>query len=224
MARIAVELGVPASKVHVVPNGVDVDAFRPMPREEARRHLGLSSDGRLIVCVASLKLQKGIEDVLAAVASLSRPDVRLLFVGGPTTRGAYFHRLQRMVKEMGLHDRAAFAGVQPQERIPTYFNAADVSVLASHNEGCPNVVLESLACGIPVVATAVGAVPDIIRPGYNGELVPVRNPERLASALASALSASWSAEAIRASVSGRTWPQVAQHVMAVMAPLAEPTA
>jgi len=99
--------------------------------------------------------------------------------------------------------------------VADYLNAADVSVLASHSEGCPNVVLESLACGTPVVATAVGAVPDLLRAGQTGLIVPPRDPAALAEALDGALTADWSREAIRASVQDRSWAAVGERVLAV---------
>ena len=214
MADLAVELGARAERVGVIANGVDAETFKPIPRDEARRRLGLAADGPLIVCVASAKPQKGHEDLIAALARLQAA-ARVVLVGGPSGSGRYERRLAGQARVRGLADRVVFAGRQDPSRVADYLNAADVSVLASHSEGCPNVVLESLACGTPVVATAVGAVPDLLRAGQTGLIVPPRDPAALAEALDGALTADWSREAIRASVQDRSWAAVGERVLAV---------
>ncbi len=215
MAETAVSLGVSEEKVVVIPNGVDMGLFQPIARSEARRRLGLDERGPLLVCVAALERNKGYEELIEAVSRLPA-DVHLIIVGGQTDGGAYLRRLCRLVEEKGLAGRVTFAGRQPHEIVAAYFNAADVSVLASHAEGCPNVVLESLACGTPVVATSVGGTPELIKPGENGELVQVQNPPVLAETLKRALSRSWSREAVRQSVEGRSWGSVAEQVLSVL--------
>jgi teichuronic acid biosynthesis glycosyltransferase TuaC len=120
-----------------------------------------------------------------------------------------------LVERLGLRDRVVLAGKQPYERIPLYLSAADASVLASWREGCPNVVLESLACGTPVVATRVGAVPDLVQPDENGAIVPVLDPAALADALRRVLARSWSPETVRGSPAVRSWDEVAANVLAV---------
>ena len=212
MADIAVDLGALRERVHVIPNGVDRTFFSVQDRAAARRRLGLPQDGRLLVTVAHLKASKGHGEVLQALAQLP-PDVRLVIVGGELE--GYRPALSALVERLGLRDRVVLAGKQPYERIPLYFSAADASVLASWREGCPNVVLESLACGTPVVATRVGAVPDLVRPDGNGAIVPVRDPAALADALRRVLARSWSPEAVRGSPAVRSWDEVVGNVVAV---------
>jgi len=214
MADVAAELGVPRDRLHVILNGVDLNRFAPRDRDEARRELGLPTDGRLVVAVAHLKRTKGHDELIEAIAALPC-DVRLVIVGEDPGRGAYRRRLENLISRLGLQDRVLLAGQQPHERIPLYLSAADVGVLASYREGCPNVVLESLACGTPVVATRVGAVPDLVTPGENGIIVPPHNASALGDAIREALHASWSREALRASVQGNTWSKVAEQVLAV---------
>jgi len=214
LADTAADLGVPRGRLYVIPNGVNVDRFRPLDRDRARRELGLPTDGPLIVAVAHLKRTKGHDELLEALAA-QPDDVRLVIVGEDPGRGAYRSRLEDLISRLGLQDRVLLAGRQPHERIPLYLSAADVGVLASYREGCPNVVLESLACGTPVVATRVGAVPDLVTPGENGIIVPPRDASALGDAMREALHASWSREAIRASVQGNTWSEVAEQVLAV---------
>jgi len=112
-------------------------------------------------------------------------------------------------------NRVRFVGSLSHEAVAALFNAADVSVLASHRKGCPNVVLESLACGTPVVATAVGAVPDFVKTDGNGFVVPTKDTVALSEALASALARPWSREAVRQSVADRSWERVAAEVFSV---------
>jgi teichuronic acid biosynthesis glycosyltransferase TuaC len=214
MAEIAVELGADSSRVHVIPNGVDADRFNIVPQAEARRRLGLPRDVRLLVSVASLNHEKGHEDVIEALTRLPL-QVRLAIIGSSVDGGAYMLKLKRLAAACGLSERLIFAGQQSPETVANYFNAADVSVLASHREGCPNVVLESLACGTPIVATAVGAVPDLVEQGKNGLIVPIKNPKALSEALAASLATSWSREVLRQSVASRSWDKVAAEVMSV---------
>ena len=104
-------------------------------------------------------------------------------------------------------------GARPHEEIPLWMNACDVLCLPSLSEGLPNVALEAMACGLPVVASRVGGVPEIVRDGVNGFLVPPSNPGALADALRRALATKWDREAIRASVSQFDWDLNARTVL-----------
>ena len=146
---------------------------------------------------------------------LMRGASQLVLIGAPAERGGHLRRLKRLAGLGGMDGRVRFAGSVDRASVVAYLNAADASVLPSRSEGCPNVVLESLACGTPVVATSVGAVPDLVRPGTTGLIVPPGRPEALASALAEALHRPWSREAIRSSVERRTWQVVAGEVLEV---------
>ena len=215
MAEIARELGVRADRLHVILNGVDIERFCPRDRAAARRELGLPVEGRLIVTVAHLGPRKGHRETIQALAELPE-DVRLVIVGGDPDNGHNERALRELAAEKGLSKRVVFAGQQDYDRVPRYFNAADVSVLASYREGCPNTVLESLASGVPVVASAVGAVPDMIDDGRNGRIVTVRQVGPLRDALAESLGKTWSPSEVRASRAVRTWAQVADEVLAVL--------
>ncbi len=214
MAQIARELGAAPDRVSVVPNGVDLTRFRLADRYEARRQLGLPEQGRLLVTVAHLGVRKGHREAITALARLPE-DVRLLLVGGGLTRGDA-NRLRRLAETLGVGQRLLLAGVQSADRVPDYFAAADVGLLASYREGCPNAVLECLACGRPVVATDVGAVPDLIEPGRNGQIVPVRDVEALTAALQKVLDRTWEPEEVRHSPAVRSWDDVAGEVQKVL--------
>jgi glycosyltransferase involved in cell wall biosynthesis len=107
-------------------------------------------------------------------------------------------------------------GTRPHEEIPSWMNACDVLCLPSLSEGLPNVVLEAMACGLPVVASSVGGVPEIVRDDVNGFLVPPSNPSALADALRRALATKWDRESIRASVSQFDWDLNARTVLSAL--------
>ncbi|HID23655.1 MAG TPA: glycosyltransferase, partial [Planctomycetaceae bacterium] len=104
------------------------------------------------------------------------------------------------------------AGQRPQEELALWYNAADVFALLSRSEGCPNVLMEALACGVPAVATSVGGVPEILEDGRLGILLPERSSPAAADGLSRALSADWDRLRIRQAVEHRDWRAVAAQV------------
>lgn len=208
MAEVARELGVSPDRLHVIPNGVDTEMFRPGDKSSARRQLGLPDDGRLIVSVAHLGPRKGHSQTVRALLALPE-DVRLVIVGSDAAAGKGERALRELINGLGLAERVILAGRQPYERVPLYFNAADVSVLASYREGCPNVVLESLAAGVPVVATRVGAVSEMLSTPDEGRIVPPRDADALAGAIGEVLESQWSSEALANADAVKSWNDVA---------------
>ena len=215
MADIAVELGAPADRITVIPNGVDVDLFAPIAKAEARQAAGLSSDGRYMACVANMRPLKGLTELVTALGELPG-DISLVIVGEDGDDGSYRQSLIRIASDGGYANRVIFAGAQPHAAVPTYLCAADVTVLASYSEGCPNVVLEALSCGRPVVATAVGQVPGLVIPDVSGKIVPIRDAGALAGALKSAFATAWDAGVIRNTPAVRSWDNVAADVDQVL--------
>ena len=215
MADVARVLGVLPDRLHVVPNGVDTERFKPRDKTAARRELGLPEHGRLILTVAHLGLRKGHAETIQALATLPQ-DVRLILVGG--SLGSRDQRILRtIIARLGLTNRVIFAGPQSYDRIPLYFNAADASILASYREGCPNVVLESLASGTPVVATQVGAVPDLIQDRRDGRIIAPKDTEATAQALADVLEKPWSSQQLSQSPAVRSWTVIAGQLRNVLA-------
>src|SRR5262249_54389486 len=147
-------------KIRVIGNGADINRFYPTDREEARKRLRLPISGRLVVSVGSLTEHKGHSGLIAAFGKLLRrwPDLRLAIVG----QGPLRSRLERQIAEEHLEDRVLLPGACLNEELSSWYNAADISCLPSSREGWPNVLLESLACGTPVVATRIGGVPEVI--------------------------------------------------------------
>ncbi len=205
LARRAAELGAPADRIHVVPNGVDPAIFRPLDRGAARATLGIPERESIVLAVARLDKVKGIELLVDAMAALRRRaflSARAHVVGDGPERRSLDALIARTRAQVRLH------GALPPATLPIWYAAADVVALTSTSEGCPNSVLEALACGRPVIATAVGGVPDLVQDGENGFLVRERDPEKLADRLEEALGARWNPDLIAAR-SRRSWAAVA---------------
>jgi len=207
----AVGEGIAPERVRVIENGIDPALFSPLDRIEARRSLGIPEDGPLLVSVGTLAPRKGFHLVMEAMASL-RPDLRFAIVGGAGAEGAMESELRELASRLGLRDRVIFAGPRGRNELAAWYSAADLFVLASGHEGCPNVVLEALACGTPVVATPVGNIPEILDRPEAG-IVVERQVPALTSAISEALSRDWDRSAIRARIESRTWAAVGREVM-----------
>ena len=208
-----VALGISPEKIAVIPNGVDAERFHPIDRVQARRELGLPESGRVIVSVAALLRVKGHAFLIDAFAKLAprHSDYRLYLVGEGKSR----EELENQIRALGLADRISLAGSQPNDRLAAWYSAADVMCLASSREGMPNVVLESLACGTPVVATRVGGTPEVLVSDELGVLVNQEAGE-IASALEDALSRVWGRAAIVNHARQRDWKKVAEEVEAFL--------
>jgi glycosyltransferase involved in cell wall biosynthesis len=188
------ELGARPQRTVVIYNGVDRERFRPGDRLAARARLHLDPAARYVLYVGNLKVSKGCEDLLHAIAEARGtfgPDVRFVFAGGGPDRD----RLLALADSLGIESCVQFVGTQSHGSLPDWYRAADLVCLPSHNEGVPNVLLESMACGVPVVATRVGGVPEVVPPEA-GLLVEPRQVAQLAEALLTALERPWQADAI----------------------------
>jgi glycosyltransferase involved in cell wall biosynthesis len=158
-----VALGAPPDRVTVLRNGVDLDRFRPLDRDAARSRLGLVR--RTLGSVGHLIERKGHHHIVRALASL--PDTDLLIVGD----GPYRAVLEKLMAELGLGDRVRFLGAVAPDRLPEIYNAIDALVLASSREGWANVLLEAMACGTPVIASAVWGTPEVVAAAEAGVLM-----------------------------------------------------
>jgi len=206
-ASILEGLGIP--DVQVIPNGFDPSVFSPGSREEARARLGLPGDLPLLVSVGYLVPIKGLDIVLRGVAQLGSP-ARLVLVGtGPLRRS-----LEALARRLGIAERVRFAGEVPHLRVADYLRAADLCVLGSLDEGNPAVLVESLGCGTPVVATRVGGIPEVLG-GEQGILVRPGDVASLREGLERALAGTWSRDGIAASASPFAWPELARRIHAV---------
>lgn len=202
LADKVAELGVDRSRLRVIYNGVDHALFAPGSRSEARVRLGLSADAPLLLYVGNLKSSKGCLDLLEAFPAVlaARPRARLVFVGAGPARAALLDR----AAALGCAGRVQLVDAVAHAELGNWFRAADLLCLPSHNEGVPNVVLEAMACGTPVVASHVGGIPEVV-PGYAGILVPPRAPQALSAALLEATEKSWDSTRIATHADDFRW-------------------
>jgi glycosyltransferase involved in cell wall biosynthesis len=194
LAERVEQIGVPSDRIRVIYNGVDPTLFAPASRSEARQTLGLPVNARVLLYVGNLLQSKGCHELVHAFARLRARDPKpllLALVGDGADRPA----LEQLAADHGLSGSIYFAGRCAHDRLPAWFAASDVLCLPSHAEGVPNVVLEAMACGIPVVASRVGGIPEVLE-DEAGLLVPPRDVARLTDALGEALARSWDPAAI----------------------------
>ncbi|SFC33643.1 Glycosyltransferase involved in cell wall bisynthesis [Nocardioides terrae] len=185
-------LGMPACRADVIPCGVDTSLFTPGPRASERAAVGGSDRARerqRLVVVGRLVTRKGIGNAIEALARLRHDgrDVELVIAGGPAGSALdvdpEVERLRELAERLRVTDRVVFLGGLARADVPDLMRSADVVVTVPWYEPFGIVPLEAMACGRPVVGSAVGGLLDTIVPGGTGELVPPRDPEALADVL-----------------------------------------
>ncbi len=176
LKEVLVEIGVDESKVVVVRNGVDLEVFHPEPKCMARERFGLPT-GRLAACVGNLVPEKGFALAIESLRFLD--EFRLVVVGDGPSR----NELVKLARRLGVEQRVIFLASMPQDDLRYLYSGVDVLLLTSTREGWPNVVLESLACGTPVVASDVGAVGEILTNLQVGRIVATRHADGVALAV-----------------------------------------
>jgi len=195
LRQIAIGWGLDPSRVDLVPNPAPEVPEHPT-RDEARATLGI--DGFALGVAGRLTAQKALGDTLEALARV--PDVALLVLGDGPERA----ELERRAGELGLADRVRFLGAGTRDDVIALFRAVDAALLTSAWENLPHTLLEALATGTPVIATAVGGIPEVVRDGENGLLVPPRD----IAAIASAIDRLVHDDALRASLAAAAAPSV----------------
>ncbi|MBF0468369.1 MAG: glycosyltransferase family 4 protein [Desulfamplus sp.] len=196
-------------RIAVIPNGIDISKFDLIQRKKARKLLSVNTDKKMILSVGSLNLLKGHHIVIDAMQHIVKhqPDVHLYIAG----KGEKRQYLEKLISEFDLEDHITLLGHIPNHELTKWYNAADISCLASSREGWANVIMESMACGTPVVATNVWGAPEIITSPDVGMLMD-RNADSISDALLMALNRDWDRNKIRSHVAGRTWQSVAKEV------------
>ena len=175
LREVALHWGLDPDRVSVLPNPAPEVPAMP-PREDLRSELGLG--GNVLVFAGRLGPQKALGVLLEALAEV--PDITLVVGGDGPERAA----LEARARELGIDGRVSFLGAVPRERVLRLFGAGDATVLSSAWENFPHTVVEALAVGCPVIATAVGGVPEVVRDGENGLLVPPGDAHALGAAIA----------------------------------------
>lgn len=163
---------IPADRLHVMRNGVDLARFRPVPQADVRAELGLTGSP-LLLSVGYLVERKGHHIAIDALAKLlpTHPQARLVIVGTGEER----ERLQALANKLGVQGSVTFTGALPNADLYKWYSAADALILASSREGWANVLLESMACGTPVVAASIWGTPEVVADKVAGRLVDQRD-------------------------------------------------
>jgi glycosyltransferase involved in cell wall biosynthesis len=213
MRSIALQLGVPSDRIAVIPNGVDLKSFYRIDRTEARLTLGISPDAKMILSVAQLIPRKGHVLLIQAVSRLCAkfPKLQLFIVGA----GNLDEPLQRQITALGLERHVFLQGTVKNEELFRWYSAADATCLPSSREGLPCALVESLACGTPVVATAVGGIPELIDSQQLGILVQ-QDVTSISGGLEKALQTDWNRTMLTRHAGRYTWEQIAAEIDKVL--------
>jgi D-inositol-3-phosphate glycosyltransferase len=203
--------------ISVIPCGVNLDLFRPIKREIARCNLGLNGES-IILFVGRIVPLKGIDNLLEAMTYLERKRrIKLVVIGGDEHSQTEMQKLKSLSRSLKIHESVIFLGLVEQEMLPFFYSAADLCVVPSYYESFGLVVLESLACGTPVVATKVGGAESAIRHGETGYIVIDNDPCRLADKITLLLSTSNGntefVGSVRASVTKYSWSNITEAII-----------
>lgn len=208
-----VQLAIPGRKIAIVPNGVSMDKFFSSPKEEARSKLSIPNK-KVILSVGNLTQNKGFDLLIKALKILFEKfyekDLYLIIVG----EGVFRKELEKLISTLNLGEHVRLIGSIPHQELKLWYNAADIFCLASDKEGWPNVILEALACGKPVIATSVGGIPEILCTKNVG-LLTERNEHDIAMKISIALKFPWQTNEITQYAKEYTWHRAAISVYRV---------
>ena len=212
LARTAMKMGARAGTTEALLNGCDTAVFYPHDRGEARAALGVAAEEEVILYVGRLDVRKGLVELIEAMAGLRerRPLVRAYLVGDGPDRPLLVEAIGRV----GAEGVVRLVPSCLTAEVARWIGAADLVTLPSYMEGCPNVVIEALSSGRPVVATEVGGIPELMD-ARSGRLVPAKDGAALRVGLDEVLEQRWDAEEI-ASRHSRSWEELAEQVFGVL--------
>jgi glycosyltransferase involved in cell wall biosynthesis len=214
LKSIVASLEISNDKVAVIPNGVDLDCFHPIDAANARLILGVPLDAEVVVAVGQLISRKGHHFLIQAVAHLRAkfPHLKLFIIG----EGSSEEPIRRTISKLGLEQYVSLVGAVKNEELFRWYSAADVTCLASSREGFPCVLLESLACGTPVVATAIEGTSELVNSLDLGLLVQ-QDSVSLSEGLERALQIGWVKTALASHARSFTWQQTALAIESILA-------
>jgi teichuronic acid biosynthesis glycosyltransferase TuaC len=217
LRAFAISLGANPRRVVTIPNGVDASIFHPRERIACREKNGLDPHRRVILSAGHLIELKGHHYVIRALRTLIEEgiDAELLIAGGAGNRASFAAAIHQQIEDSGVGLRVRMLGNVEPLLLAELMSAADVFCMASSREGWPNVVHEAMSCGSPVVATRVGAIPEMICSEQFGLVLPPEDIDTLAEVLKRALlKTDWDRDAIAQWARRRSWEQVALEVAA----------
>lgn len=209
---------IPQDRLHVMRNGVDLARFRPVPQDTVRAELGLTGSP-LLLSVGYLVERKGHHIAIDALAKLlpTHPQARLIIIGGGEERD----KLRNLCQRLGVADRVTFTGALPNAELFRWYSAADVMILASSREGWANVLLESMACGTPVVAARIWGTPEVVAEDVAGRLVDQREGGAFAEAIRLLLSAYPDRSQVRSYAEKFSWQSTTDAQLALFDQIAD---
>lgn len=206
-------LGISDDKIHCVPFGIDSRKFSLLEKKSCREKLKIDIEREVILFVGNLVEIKGIDYLLEAIKILERNgrhNILLNIVGS----GKLDARFREKIKEIE-YCKVVLRGEIANKDIPLWMNASDLFCLPSVSEGYPNVLMEALACGTPVVATNVGGIPEIINNASLGVLVPPRNPQALSQAIEAVLCRKWDRKLLINRARQNDWQRVTEEIVTI---------
>lgn len=208
----AIRLGAAPKRSRAILNGCDTSIFHPRDRAEARRALNLPAEAELVVYIGRIDRAKGLIELIDAVAALraKRPRLCCYLVGD----GSDEPLVQQAIQRHGAESTITVVPPCSSAGVAQWMAAADLVTLPSYREGCPNVIVEALAAGRPIVASNVGGIPELMDKGV-GRMVPAMNVDALRDALDDVLGKSWDEKLISGRHS-RSWADVARDVQGVL--------
>lgn len=226
----------PRRKIEIVPPGVDLARFCPIPQEQARRLIGIAPDHKILLFVGRIERLKGIDTIFEAMSLIQQDaphllkNLHLCVVGGDPDGAdgsdAEMARLKHLRIEMGLTDEIMFLGAKDQDTLNFYYSAAEALIMPSDYESFGMVALEAMACGTPVIASEVGGLAFLVQDDRNGYHVPVREPAALADKIRLILQSpakrrELAANAVR-DAAGYDWRIIADRLLSIFEELKPP--
>ncbi len=189
-ADLAEYYGVDPAKVTIVPCGVNLKLFQPLPQQDSKKEIAFNPEDFLITYVGRLEERKGIKTLLEAIAQVDDPRIQAVIVGGPVSEKPFlswsslteepFKSYADLIDQLGIASQVTFTGGKPQEQLSKYYSAADVTVIPSYYEPFGMTAIEAMACGSSVIASRVGGLKTSVIENEVGALFEPRNVQQLA--------------------------------------------
>jgi teichuronic acid biosynthesis glycosyltransferase TuaC len=215
--NVVVALGESEKKCTVIGNGVDLEKFEVIDKQQARVRLGIPMDAKVLISVGGLIARKGFHRVIPLLKELRKttPNLIYLIVGGGTSQADMLSQLTKIAADHGVSDIVRFCGPQLPTELKWFYGAADVFTLATEHEGWANVFLEAMACGLPVVTTAVGGNAEVVKNENLGTVVPFFDERQYLQALDLAIRKDWDRRVIISYAQSNTWDKRVHQVLDV---------